>query len=119
SRDSFDVGRFEVTRAQWQAFDPAYTFEPGTGNHPIAGITFERAQEYVRWLAQRTGRNFRLPTKAELESLGSGSGNTLDYWAGYTPNPEDLARLRAEIARIPGEAPLLREVGSTVADAVG
>jgi formylglycine-generating enzyme required for sulfatase activity len=119
ARDSFDVARFEVTRAQWKAFDPAYTFEPGTGNHPVAGITFERAREYARWLADRTGRGFRLPTKAELESLGAAGGNTLDDWVGYTPNPEDLARLRAEIARLPGEAPLLRAVGTTAADAVG
>ena len=28
-------------------------------------------------------------------------------------NPEDAARLRAEIAKLPGKAPLLREVGSS------
>lgn len=119
ARDSFDVARFEVTRAQWKAFDGGYVYEPGTGNHPIAGITFERARAYAQWLAQRTGRSVRLPTKAELESLGAGSGNTLDAWAGYTPNPEDLVRLRAEIARLAGDSPLLRAVGSTPADAVG
>ena len=38
--------------------------------------------------------------------------NTLDYWAGYSPNSDDAARLAAKIARLPGAAPLLRKVGS-------
>jgi len=38
--------------------------------------------------------------------------NTLDYWAGYAPNPEDAARLREAAKRLNGTAPLLKEVGS-------
>jgi hypothetical protein len=37
--------------------------------------------------------------------------NTLDYWAGYPLNPDDAKRLRAEMAELPGAAPLLREAG--------
>ncbi len=37
--------------------------------------------------------------------------NTLDYWAGYAPSPEDAARLRDQAAALGGEAPLLKEVG--------
>jgi dipeptidyl aminopeptidase/acylaminoacyl peptidase len=120
ARDSLDVARFEVTRAQWQAFDPAYRYEPGMENHPIHGIDFDRARQYASWLTERTGRAFRLPTQKEWDALGAGSaGNTLDYWAGYAPNPEDAERLRAEIARLEGDSPLLRAVGATVADAAG
>jgi dipeptidyl aminopeptidase/acylaminoacyl peptidase len=117
-RDSLEVGRFEVTRAQWQAFEPVFTIEPGTGNHPVNGVTFDRAQAYVRWLAQKTGRPFRLPTKAERDALGGSGGNTLDAWAGYAVNPEDAERLGALIATLSGDAPLLRDAG-TSGDASG
>jgi dipeptidyl aminopeptidase/acylaminoacyl peptidase len=42
------IGRFEVTRAQWAAFDKNYTVEKGTGNYPVTGITHKQAQEYIR-----------------------------------------------------------------------
>ncbi|NJD09464.1 MAG: peptidase S9 [Gemmatimonadetes bacterium] len=121
ARDSFAIGRFEVTRAQWQQFDSAAAYPAGTDNYPAGGVTFERANAYVQWLAARTGRPFRLPTTAEWETLGggAGSGNSLDYWTGYPPSPEDVARLQPVLAQLPGDAPLLREAGSFAADASG
>ncbi len=114
-------GRFEVTRAQWREFDPAYAVAPGTENYPATGISFERAGEYVAWLAERARLPFRLPTPAELRGVASGAegGNTLDHWAGYTPTPDDAERLRPLLRRLPGEAPLLREVGGFPDDRVG
>jgi dipeptidyl aminopeptidase/acylaminoacyl peptidase len=117
-RDSLDVGRFEVTRAQWQAFDSAFTIETGTENYPVSGITFERAEQYARWLAGRTGRAYRLPTKPERDRLDGSGGNTLDHWAGYAVNPDDAEKLAVLIATLPGNAPLLREAG-TSGDAAG
>ena len=38
--------------------------------------------------------------------------NTLDYWAGYSPNPDDANRLRDKMKELPGAAPLLKPVGS-------
>lgn len=111
--EGLEVGRFEVTRAQFAAFDPALALLPGEENLPIAGIPVTRAVAYVEWLAATTGRPFRLPTVAEAERLaraaGSG-GNTLDRWTGYTPNPDDAARI-AEALRTVGDAPLLLPVG--------
>ena len=34
------VGRFELTRAQYAAYDPKYEVPAGTGNHPASGISF-------------------------------------------------------------------------------
>lgn len=113
-----EVGRFEVTRAQLRAFDPQLAVAPGEEDLPAAGVSFERAQAYVRWLAERTGRPFRLPTRAEAEALAAEAkeapgdgGNTLARWAGYAPNPEDAAALRGALAPL-GPAPLLLPVGS-------
>ena len=117
-RDSLDVGRFEVTRAQWKVFDPEFVIETGTENYPVTGITFDRAKAYAAWLVEKTGRKYRLPTKAEREKLDGSGGNTLDYWAGYSVNPDDAALLASLIDELPGAAPLLREVGSS-SDAAG
>jgi formylglycine-generating enzyme required for sulfatase activity len=109
-----EVGRFEVTRAQFAAFDPSYQFEAGTENLPANGIRFEQAKAYADWLSQLSGDAYRLPTAEEAATLyeaGSDTENTLDYWAGYAPNPDDAARLGEKIAVLPGGAPLLREVG--------
>jgi len=112
---SLNVGRFEVTRAQFAEFDKTYKFEPDAANHPATGITFRQAQEYAKWLSNRTGIKFRLPADGEIEQLYAGAGpseNTLDYWAGYAVNPEDAVRIRELTAELPGVAPLLKPVGS-------
>lgn len=110
-----EIGRFEVTRAQYAAFDKNYKVDPGTENYPANGITFENAQAYCAWLAKTTGEAYRLGAEAEMEAIyksAKGGENTLDYWAGYSPNPEDTARLQSKIKELGGGAPLLREVGS-------
>jgi dipeptidyl aminopeptidase/acylaminoacyl peptidase len=114
-----DVGRFEVTRAQFAAFDPSLKIDPGTENLPMTGLPYPRAREYAAWLAKRTGKPYRLPTEEEARDLAeaaatadSGSGNTLDHWAGYVPNPHDRKEIEAAVKMLPGPAPLLLPVGS-------
>jgi dipeptidyl aminopeptidase/acylaminoacyl peptidase len=109
-----DLGRFEVTRAQFAQFDKGYAVESGTENYPANGITFDQARAYCAWLSKSTGNKYRLGKRSELEKLyegASGPENTLDHWAGYAVNPEDLARLQEETRALPGKAPLLKEVG--------
>ena len=112
------VGRFEVTRAQFAAFETGYPVPAGTGNHPASGITFEQARAYAAWLSTTTSTAWRLPNAAEAallyeapESNPRPDENTLDRWAGYAPNPEDATRLREAAASLGGDAPLLSEVG--------
>jgi dipeptidyl aminopeptidase/acylaminoacyl peptidase len=110
-----EVGRFEVTRAQFAEFDSSYRVDAGKENYPANNITFAQARAYCEWLSRQTGRSFRLPTQAEAEKLYATAAeleNTLDYWAGYAPNPEDSARLQKKIAELGPGAPLLKEVGS-------
>jgi dipeptidyl aminopeptidase/acylaminoacyl peptidase len=109
------IGRFEVTRAQYAAFDRNYKIEPGTENYPANGITFEQAQAYCAWLSKLAGETYRLGSQAEMAPLyktSAASENTLDYWAGYKTNPDDAARLTAKTKDLANPAPLLKEVGS-------
>jgi len=113
-RGAIEIGRFEVTRAQYAAFDSSCAAAPGTDNYPAGGISFEKARAYVEWLSKTTGQPWRLPNEDEIAPLCEGlSGeNTLDYWAGYAPNPDDARRLAAKAGELGGEAPLLKEAGS-------
>jgi formylglycine-generating enzyme required for sulfatase activity len=49
---------------------------------------------------------------APVYKTSAASENTLDYWAGYKPNPDDAARLAAKTKDLASPAPLLKEVGS-------
>jgi dipeptidyl aminopeptidase/acylaminoacyl peptidase len=113
-RADLEVGRYEVTRAQFAAFDKNYKVEPGTENYPANGISLEQAKAYADWLSKLTGQTWRVPNEKEVESLYSNKEgeNTLDYWAGYAPNPDDTNRLHEKVKELSGNAPLLKPAGS-------
>lgn len=110
---ALDVGRFEVTRAQFAAFDSTYTYDAGAGNFPASGITFAQAKSYCAWLGKTTGETYRLPNEEEAKLLYAprDNENTLDYWAGYKVNPDDSKRLQPVIAGLRPDV-LIRPVGS-------
>ncbi len=113
-RGDMEVGRFEVTRAQFAAFDKNYRVDSGTENYPANGVPFDQAKAYTEWLSKLTGQTWRLPT--EKEAAGwyekKDGENTLDYWAGYVPNPDDTKRLQQKVKELVGNAPLLKPAGS-------
>jgi dipeptidyl aminopeptidase/acylaminoacyl peptidase len=110
-----ELGRFEVTRAQYAAFDKTYVVAPGQENYPANGISFEQAKAYCEWLSRLTGQAYRLGTEADMKPVYEAAKvdeNTLDYWAGYKVNPDDAERLSNELKKLDGLAPLLKPVGS-------
>ena len=121
NRGAIEIGRFEITRVQFAAFDKDYKFDAGTENYPANGITLERARAYCNWLSELTAETYRLPNESETGEFYKvrGGENTLDYWAGYALNPEDAQKLEAKIRELRGDAPLLREVGSFAAEGEG
>jgi len=109
-----EVGRFEVTRAQFAEFDKNCKFDAGTENYPANGITLEQAKAYAAWLSKTTSQTWRIANKSEATSWyeKKDGENTLDYWAGYALNPEDAASLAKKAVELPGNAALLKAVGS-------
>lgn len=55
-----------VTRPSPPYEDPAHGM--GGGRRPAAGMTQWAALQYARWLSEKTGRLYRLPTEAEWET---------------------------------------------------
>ena len=112
-RGGFAIGRFEVTRAQYAEFEPAYRVAPGTEHYPANGISFEKAKAYCEWLSKKTGQKYRLGTEEEVGALlgRSKSENTLDWWAGYAVNADDAASL-SSLVEGAGAGALLKAVGS-------
>jgi dipeptidyl aminopeptidase/acylaminoacyl peptidase len=127
-RGDLEIGRFEVTTTQFGDFQGDRAKQGATGftgypplgilehvvNLPASGITLEDAKAYAAWLTTTMGQTWRLPYEDEVKHLYEKreNENTLDYWAGYAPNPEDTQRLREKAKELTGTAPLLEEVGS-------
>ena len=81
------IGKFEVTVQQWnacvdgrgcpQVAQPANT----PANAPMRDVSWDDAQQYVKWLGAASGKPYRLPTEAEWE-LAARGGTATRYWWG-------------------------------------
>lgn len=83
----FAVGRFPVTFDDWDAARAAgFNGDRlddrgwGRGRRPVIGISWHAAQNYVAWLANKTGKPYRLLSEAEWEYCCRAGTTTAAYF---------------------------------------
>jgi formylglycine-generating enzyme required for sulfatase activity len=86
----FAVSKFEVTFDEWDACVaatacPRATDHWGRGEMPVINVSWDDAKQYVGWLSQLTGNEYRLLTEAEWEYVARAGANTPYSW-GDDPN---------------------------------
>lgn len=78
--NSFNIGKFEVTQAQWKAVmgnNPSVF--PDCENCPVENVSWNDVQLYLQELNSQTGKNYRLPTEAEWEYAAKGGRSKMGY----------------------------------------
>ncbi len=96
------IGKYPVTNLEYQAFvrDAKYEaprdwkrdqFPAKKGDHPVVEVSWYDASAYCKWLSEKTGKQYRLPTEAEWEKAARGTdgreypwGNIIDFKKAHT-----------------------------------
>lgn len=97
--NDFQIGKYEVTVAQYRAFCEATGHsmpkKPKFGrqeDHPIVNTTWHDAMAFIDWYNEQTGENYRLPTEAEFEYVIRDGGKPGVYpWGEGRPKNENIA----------------------------
>ena len=114
----FAIGKFPVTVREWNqcvAAKACSYVATGKDEAPVTNISWDDAQEFVRWLSQVSQKTFRLPSEAEWEYAARG-GTQTKYWWGDQPQ-SDMANCKGCGAGYDPSQPL--KVGSFKANPFG
>jgi len=121
----FYMGQFEVTNAQYEQFDPSHRQRRGEmgfssgDDEAVVFVSWSDAVAFCRWLAEKEGLPYRLPTEAEWEYAARAGTTTFFHTGdslpeGHLQNPGTIWYPHASRDAEPPKVSL--EVGRTVAN---
>lgn len=79
----FAMGKFPVSVAEWNACAAAKACgftAAGKDGAPVTNVSWSDARQYAAWLAEITGKPYRLPSEAEWEYAARGGTQTRYWW---------------------------------------
>jgi len=94
--NSFYMGQYEVTVLEYKKFCTETNYLMPDKNiewkdeHPITFIDWYDANAYCKWLSQKTGKKFRLPTEAEWEYAARGGNKSGNFFYAGSDNINDV-----------------------------
>jgi len=117
----FFMGAYQVTNAQYEEFDPGHRryrgrrihgqkdrypgeMEEGLDHLPsypegdeeaVTYVSWEDSVSFCKWLSEREGRSYRLPTEAEWE-YSCRAGTSTPYHTGVRPPDSCLEKMTSE-----------------------
>jgi formylglycine-generating enzyme required for sulfatase activity len=116
----FAIGRYEVTFQEWDFCVAAggCKYSPsdqswGRGDRPVINLSWLDAKEFVKWLSQKTGQSYRLPSEAEWE-YAARAGTSTPYWWG-----REIGTRQANCRECGGGGAQTSPVGSFKSNAFG
>lgn len=89
----FAMSVYEVSQSEFQLYcrkaGKVCPPQPwNRGDDPVVNVSWNSAQDYVRWLSRATHQKYRLPTEAEWE-YAARAGQTGLYPSGHSLSPTD------------------------------
>ncbi len=96
SAKPFWIGRFEITNGQYSRFDTTHdsgvesmhSYQFGVRGYPVNGskqpvvrVSWNRAMDFCRWLSEKTGETFTLPSEQQWE-FACRAGTHTPFWYG-------------------------------------
>ena len=79
----FEMSTTEITGREWAACveDGPCSAKRGADDQPVGSVSWNEAVAYTRWLSDKSGRSYRLPSESEWE-YAARAGTVSAYWWG-------------------------------------
>ena len=103
----YSIGKYPITNREYQAFVRDAKFKPPNGwdgdqfpaekgSHPVVNVSWGDAIAYCKWLSEKSGKQYRLPTEAEWEKAARGEDGRVYPW-GNLFDPKNANTAEAKI----------------------